>query len=143
MKQLFALLFVITFAVSSSAFARQGDEKLKAYINDVITEVKQVENSDEKKTLLNNTLDELIAVFSKIEEMEKFTEEEKAGITQLKKTLTERKDELNGENGFSAVPNNQLNHFADFIQQDIEQAQTYITISAGLAVIIILLLLLL
>ncbi|HVO72555.1 MAG TPA: hypothetical protein VMT35_00915, partial [Ignavibacteriaceae bacterium] len=57
----------------------------------------------------------------------------------LKSKMAERQSELNGRNGFNRVPDNQLDQFASFTLQDIEQADTMVTIGLGTLIIIILL----
>ena len=145
MKKAKPLIFALALLIHLPALgqADKAESKIKAYINDVVQKVEVENNADQKRQILNASFDKLITVFEKVEKMEKFSSEEKAGIIELRNTLAEKKDELNGVNGYQAVPNNQLNNFANFVQQDIEQADPYITISAGLAVVIVLLLLLL
>ena len=49
-----------------------------------------------------------------------------AGIDHVKAMIQEKQDELAGSNGYSRVPDGQLNTFADYVVQDMEQAdQTY------------------
>lgn len=141
MKKVKALIFVLTLMISIPALGQEN--KIKSYINDVVQEVEAEKNAEQKRLILDSSLEKLITVFDKVEKMNRFSSEEKAGIIELKNTLVERKNELNGENGFKAVQSNQLNNFANYIQQDLEQADPYITISVGLAIVIALLLLLL
>lgn len=143
--RLLSYAVVLILSVQSFAIAQASDsnDKLKKYINDVVQKVEETESADEKRAILNNSFDKMLAVFDQVEKMSRFSEDELAQVTELKKVITERKDELNGENGFEAVQNSQLNNYANFVQQDMEQANTYITVSAGLAIVIVLLLLLL
>lgn len=138
-------VIVLVLSVQSLAIAHETDvnDKIKQYINDVVQKVEETEDADEKRTIMNDSFDKLINTFEKVENMNKFSDEEIENVTALKEMIEDRKDELNGVNGFARVQNNQLNNYASFVQQAMEQANTYITISAGLAVVIVLLLLLL
>jgi hypothetical protein len=69
--------------------------------------------------------------------------QDKNNLDSFKKLLTEKQDELNGVNGYEPVGNNQLDDFADYVQQDIEQADSVVTISVTTALLIIIILLLL
>lgn len=142
--RLLSYAVVLILSVQSFAIAQATDsnDKLKKYMNDIVQKVEETESADEKRVILNDSFDKMINVFDKVEKMSGFSDEDIAQVTELKNVITERKDELNGENGFEAVQSNQLNNYANFVQQAMEQAN-YITISAGLAVLIIILLLLL
>ncbi len=74
--------------------------------------------------------------------MSALSPKDQSALNQLTESITAKKNELNGLAGYKRVPNNQLNEFANFIQQDMEQADT-ITISVLVAVLIVLVLLLL
>src|SRR5690554_6647922 len=124
MKRAHILTFVFALILTLPATAQQ--DKIKDYINDVVQNVENLNDADEKRVLLNESFDKLITVFEKVENMNRFSDEERFGISELKKAMADRKNELNGENGFTQVPNNQLNNFANFVQQDIEQADTFI-----------------
>ncbi|MEX0721677.1 MAG: hypothetical protein WD059_13475 [Balneolaceae bacterium] len=147
MKSVRFLSYAVALLLGAQSFAfantNDGAEKLKKYINDIVQKVEETEDADEKRTILNESFDKMVTVLDKVEKMHRFSEEEKNQVAALKKIISERQDELNGENGFARVQNSQLNNYANFVQQNMEQAQNYITISAGLAVVIVLLLLLL
>jgi predicted exporter len=59
-------------------------------------------------------------------------------IDRFQSTLQEKQDELAGDNGYVQVSDDQLNGFADYAVQDIEQAEV-ITISLVTLLLIILL----
>lgn len=84
----------------------------------------------------------MIGAIEKVEGMRAVSETEKQGLQVFKEDIQNKKDELNGNNGFSAVPNNSLNNFADYVQQDLEQADT-VTIGVTTLLLIIIILLLL
>jgi hypothetical protein len=71
------------------------------------------------------------------------SKEDKDGIENLKATLKENQDELAGINGYERVPDSQLNNFSNYVVQNMEQADSTITISVVALVLIILLVVLL
>ena len=64
------------------------------------------------------------------------------GIDRLKATLQEKQDELAGSNGYARVPDEQLNSFAEYVVQDMEQADQVITISLVTLLLIVILIVL-
>jgi hypothetical protein len=137
--------FGLVAMLSTTAFAQSVDpqERLKKHINDVVEEVHKTENPDEKRAVLNRSLGNLISTVDKVEGMDRVPEEDLNTLADLKQNLQDKKDELNGENGYAKVPANQLNNFANFVQQDLEQADTVVTLSLTTALLIVLILLLL
>lgn len=70
-------------------------------------------------------------------------ETDKEALAGFKNDLIEKKNELNGQDGFAKVPDNRLNDFAQYVQQDMEQADRVVTISLTTALLIVIILLLL
>jgi hypothetical protein len=66
-------------------------------------------------------------------------EEDHKAIDILEAKIAERQNELNGLNGYEKVPDSQLNQFASFTLQDIEQADAVLTISLTTLLLIIIL----
>jgi len=71
------------------------------------------------------------------------SENDRIGIEQFKTILQEKQNELEGSNGYDRVPDAQLNAFANYVVQDMEQADTTITISVVVLLLIIILIVLL
>ena len=145
MKKLSLLTLVVGLFLSTATFAQISDpySTFKEHINNVVLQVKQAESPDEKRTLLNNSLTDLIETIDKVEANDRVPEEDKTALAAFKIDLMEKKAELNGDEGFTKVPSNQLNNFANFIQQDIEQADPVVTMSLTTALLIVIILLLL
>lgn len=139
------VLAVLVFFSQVSAFAQadKATTKFKKYINDVVQKVEKTEEPDKKRAILNDSFDDLISTFDKVAAMNSVSEKDRDAIAQLKTTITERKNELNGLNGYDAVKNNQLNNFANYVQQDMEQADSTVTISVTVLLLIVIILLLL
>lgn len=120
-----------------------GHEALKKHVNSVVEEVESAETADQKREILNTSLDDMIVAVDKINSKPSVSNSDKESLVEFKKMLNDRRNELNGTDGFKRVSNGQLNDYANFIQQDIEQADTVLTISATTALLIVIILLLL
>ena len=70
------------------------------------------------------------------------SKEDAIAIDRVKATLQEKRDELAGVNGYARVSDENLNAFSDYVVQDMEQADTVITISLVTLLLIILLIVL-
>lgn len=69
--------------------------------------------------------------------------EDQQGIADIQKNITSKMDELNGRKGYDQVADAQLDDFANFMQNDFEQANSTVTLSVTTALLIILILILL
>jgi len=135
---LFFAAVCTTTAQSSNAV-----DMFKNHINKMVTKVEKAENPQDKRELLNTSFDKLLTSFDKVENMSMLSSSDLASLNKLKSNITEKKDELNGADGFKAVPDNQLNNFANYVQQDLEQANSTITISVTVLLLIIIIIILL
>lgn len=138
------LLSLLT-VVSAPLYAQSPDahDKLKKHINEMVVNVQEAETATEKRAVLNQSFDDLVTAFNRVSAMEQVPQTDKVAITDFKNTIMDKKHELNGTNGYEKVPDKQLDEFADYVQQDIEQADRAITISLTTALLIIIILLLL
>lgn len=146
MKKLTISFLLILFTATFLPFQAQSadaHDKLKAEINKMVENVESAETAAEKREILNTSFDNLITTFNRVEAMERVPESDKEALADFKTSIQEKKDELNGDNGYEKVPDSELNDFAQFVQQDIEQADRFITISITTALLIVLILLLL
>lgn len=140
------LFFAMLFFVSVQTSFAQSDKAVdmfKKHVNDVVQKVEKAEKPEAKRELLNTSFDKLLTSFDRVENMKVLSAADQTSLNNLKGTITEKKNELNGLNGFKRVPDNQLNNFANFVQQDLEQADSTITISVTVLLLIIILLILL
>ena len=147
MKQLYKFTLIVLFAGFSTGIMAQSasdaQARFKKHINSVVEKVQSTDEAVEKRAILNNSFENLIGAIEKVESMKAIPEADKEGLVSLKDDILEKKDELNGENGFRKVPNNSLNDFANFVQQDLEQADSTVTISVTTLLLVILILILL
>ena len=132
------MMFVLAIPVNADA---KGE--LKQYFSKAADKVKARENADEKREILNEAFISMSIVLDKVLSSELISESDYAGIEQYKAALQEKQNELEGSNGYQRVPDAQLNIFADYVVQDMEQADSTITISVIALILIILLVVLL
>ncbi|MDZ7767339.1 MAG: hypothetical protein U5K00_23470 [Melioribacteraceae bacterium] len=134
-------LIVMLFALSIPVVA-SGEGELQKYFNKTATEVKATEDASEKRAILNESFTDMLKVLNKVQNSGMISEEESKGVENFKTTLQEKQDELNGTNGFERVTDSQLNNFADYSVQDIEQASVTISLVALVLIAILLVLIL-
>lgn len=136
------LSMMLFFTLSATAQVDDPVKVFKGYINDMVEKVERAETPEMKRTIMNKTLDELLSTFEKVEEMRALSPKGQKALNKLSASITAKKNELNGLAGYKKVRNKQLNEFANYVQQSMEQAET-ITISLVVALLIVLILLLL
>ncbi|XWN36844.1 MAG: hypothetical protein ROO71_12885 [Balneola sp.] len=144
-KFIFSMLTLAFIGLISPLTAQNtGDAEVmfKKHINKMVENVEKAESPESKREILNNSFNDLITAIEKVEAMSVVPETEKKGLTSFKADIQDKQNELNGENGFVGVSNSNLNNFANFIQQDLEQADT-VTIGVTTLLLIIIILLLL
>jgi hypothetical protein len=134
-------VMVFVMAVAGNA---QGQDKLQNYFNDAASQVKATIDPTAKRELLNKSFESMATALNRVQNSPLISKDDKAGIGHYKAILKEKQDELAGLNGYERVPDAQLNAFANYVVQDMEQAAQSVTISlvALLLIIIIVILLL-
>jgi hypothetical protein len=118
-------------------------KKLKQHVRSMVQEVKAAPTAEQKRALLNEKLRGMIDALNHAESIADLSPSDQDGIDALRTRLQEKIDELHGQNGYEAVPASQLNSFADYVQQDFEQADRTLTISLTTALLVLILLVLL
>lgn len=136
-------MFFFIAVQSTTAQSNNAVNMFKKHVNGVVQKVEKAETPDKKRNLLNTSFEKLLATFDKVENMQSLSQADRASLNKLRANVTEKKNELNGHDGFKRVADNQLNNFANFVQQDIEQADETITISVTVLLLIVIILLLL
>jgi uncharacterized membrane protein len=131
------VMFIFTIPVNAG-----GQEKIKNYFSNAANKVKATENVSEKREILNETFENMFKVLDETRNSGLISKEDQSGIDNFKAALQEKKDELEGRNGFERVSDSQLNNFSLYVVQDMEQAAGGITISLLALVIIAILLVL-
>ena len=132
------MMFVLAIPVNAD-----GKDELKQYFNKAANKVKMTENADEKREILNESFNSMSKILDKVQSSALISKDDHDGIDRLKAMVQDKQDELAGINGYERVPDTQLNAFADYVVQDMEQADQMITISVVVLLLIIILIVLL
>lgn len=123
--------------------ATQAENKLKGYFSSVALQVKKERHPAEKREILNRSFARVFKAVDEIESMRTFSSSDLQAIAELRRRTQEKFDELNGLNNYQPVSDAQLNHFADYVVQDLEQAKPITVVTMTTVLIIVLLVLLL
>ena len=115
-----------------------GKGELQKYFSNAATKVKATDNPSEKRAILTTSFQTMSRALDMVQQSSSISKEDGVRIELVKATLQEKQDELAGLDGYERVPDAQLNAFANYVVQDMEQAQM-ITISLVALLLIILL----
>jgi len=115
---------------------------IQKYFNDTACKVKATTDPVQKRAILDKSLQTMSKALDRVENSGLISQEDRAGIDRFKATLQEKQDELTGSDGYDRVADAQLNAFADYVVQDMEQAAQTITISLVTLLLIIIILIL-
>jgi len=132
------LMFVLVIPVNAD-----GKDDLKQYFSKASDKVKATENASEKREILNESFNNMSKALDKVLSSGLISESDRVGIEQYKATLQEKQNELEGSNGYERVQDRQLNSFANYVVQDMEQADSTVTISVIALLLIIIIVILL
>jgi septal ring factor EnvC (AmiA/AmiB activator) len=139
-----ALLVGVCFPLAADTRTANWENRLKEAYNDLAMKVRSTETPAEKRALLNDTLERLLAAVDRMERLPDLSENQLEAIARYRKDVQDLHDELNGLNGFPRVADSGLDGFAGYMVQSLEQAESYFVISGlGLLLIIIILILIL
>lgn len=143
--KLFITTGVLLFSLQVNAFAQTSNltDIIKQHFNETVQNVKSTENADKKRTFLDDSFTRMLEAIDRVESSSALSEDEVAQIQVLKDNIEEKRSELNGEDGFDEITDEELDEFTDYAQQDMEQANRTITISLTTALLIVIILLLL
>jgi hypothetical protein len=121
----------------------QVSARLKEYINEITVKINSTEDPEAKRAMLNEALESVIGAFDTLESSKLISRKNREEIASLKGELADKYNELNGLNGYQKVADDQINSFALYCLQDLEQARNYITMSLGLFLLILIIILIL
>lgn len=134
-------VFVLMIVLVQAGNA-QGTDKIQKYFNDTAIRVKAVESPVQKREILNKSLQTMSTALDRVERSGLISKDGRAGVDHFKSTLHEKQDELAGRNGFEKVPDTQLDAFANYVVQDMQQAAETVTISLVAALLILIIVIL-
>ncbi|MFZ1729898.1 MAG: hypothetical protein WBQ23_12965 [Bacteroidota bacterium] len=141
-KSMFGFVVMI-FLLAQTGYAG-GTGEIQNYFSNTAGKVKATSDPVQKRAILDNSLQTVTNALGMVEKSGLATDKDQAGINRFKASLQEKQDELMGKNGLERVTDLQLNTFADYVVQDMQQADTYLNISlVGILLIIIILILIL
>jgi len=104
-------------------------------------EVGQTTDPAEKRALLNNGFERFLKAMDRIQRVPFLSQQQRDGLARFDAAVQEKHDELNGAAGFTMVADADLDAFARYAVQDLEQAE-YVVIS-GVAILLIIIILIL
>lgn len=131
------ILAVMCFVASGAWAQTQG--ALQKHFSSAADQVKMAGTAAEKRAILDRSFRSMSSALEVAERSASLSANDRAGIGMLKVRLQDKQDELAGVNGFTAVPDAQLNSFSTYAAQDMEQAAEMISISLVALILIILL----
>ena len=142
---------IVTLVLLSAATTRAAEvsnslpESFKSSINRMVLKVKATENAGDKRQVIGDYLTGMAQSLEQVQKIWPINEADRIAIASLSQKLSADLSELKGEGQFEKVPDRDLNRFAGFIQQDLEQAGISgggLYISTGVLVLVIVLLIL-
>jgi hypothetical protein len=140
-----AVAVLALMAVAAPLFAESAatrmESRFKEYFHNLVLEVEQAKDPADKRALLNEGLERLLAAMDRIQRLPFLGRERRDALAGFVAEVQEKHDELNGAAGFTMVANADLDGFAEYMAQDLEQAQTYYLAISGLGIILIIILL--
>lgn len=137
-----AISLAVVVSVMAFAGVAQGQDKLQKHFSEVASNVKATDNPSEKRAILEESFEKMTKALDQVQGSPLVSKEDKAGIDLVKAVVKDKQDELAGTNGFAGVSDAQLNAFADYVVQDMEQADDRISISVVTLLLIIILVIL-
>lgn len=135
-----SIALIVVLALSANA---EGKDKIRNYFNNTAIEVKAAENPVEKRVILDRSFERMTLALEMVQQSPMISADDLNGIDRIKSTIREKQRELAGTDGYVRVPDVQLNLFADYVVQDMEQADQMISISLVTLLLIILIIILL
>lgn len=137
------LMLITAIPLSAGNNSVTVQNKFKQFFNNTAVKVKEAQSPQEKREILNNAFERMENTLSKIAALKDISESDKEAVGSIIAKLKDKHDELNGINGYQRVADSQLDKYADYVQQDAEQADQWVTISVTTLLLVAILLILL
>lgn len=121
------------------------EERYHAALSEVTQEVKQASDPAEKRRILSGFFQHMEEGLQKAETLTSLPEDDKQALHTVLGKYFAYQAELEGTGGYTAVADGDLDQFAGYVRQDMEQAPIGggVYISAGALIVILLILILL
>jgi hypothetical protein len=139
------LTFVATAVLPAQAAENEGaQQRLKVALNGMVQDVREAETAPAKRAVIGQFIGRMERNAQVTELLPFLGEEKRAALEDLREKFGGYQAELQGLDGRDGVADSDLDAFAGFMQQDLEQAATSggIYLSTGAVIIILLILLL-
>ncbi len=136
------LLFAAVQPLIAMDSSSRLEDQFKEYMNQIRMKVKEIDDPVEKRAMLNMTLQKILRALDTVSTLESLSEKDRKAIAAVRSGFQDQYNELNGLNGFEKVADTDLNSFADYMLQELEQARRMISMSVAAFIIIILLIIL-
>jgi hypothetical protein len=141
---LFLTLAIVPASVKADAGSAVLEARFHAALNEVVQEVHGAKTTSEKRDILQKFLTRFERGLEKAQAIGSLKDEDRQALRNIQKKFYAYDSELNGAQaqGIERVADANLDAFAGYIQQDMEQAPVGggIYISAGTLIIILLIL---
>ncbi len=137
------LVSIMLLACSVVMAQASGNEKLQQYFNNAAIEAKAVSDPVEKRAILSSSLNKMSKALDIAETMGSVSATDRAGIQRFRTSLNEKQAALAGTNGQTRISDDKLNNYANYLVQDMEQADTIVSISLVTLLLIIIIIILL
>ncbi len=134
-------LFVVLASVTLCAGTASATGALQSYFNFVAIEVKATPDPAQKRKILDKGFQSVSGALTAVENLPVTPQTDRAGIERYKSVIQDKRDELNGKNGYTRVADGQLNAYSTYVVQNMEQAELVVTI--GLVTLLLILLIIL
>jgi hypothetical protein len=142
-----AVAILVLVAIAAPLFADNAQTKwenrIKEYFNNLLLDVERTKDPAEKRALLNESLERFLTAMDRLQKLPFLNQEQREALARFDAEVQQKHDELNGTAGFTMVANADLDDFAGYVVQDLEQAARSYIVLSGVAIIIIILLLVL
>jgi hypothetical protein len=134
-----SILFILAF--TQIAFAGRNDHvrlenKFKQYFADVANDVRQASDPSQKRKILDRSFQKTFNALNTVERLYPVSAQDRGFLDAFRAEVQEKHDELQGTNGFERVKDTNLDHFAEYVHQDLEQAARR-TVTIGLTTLIL------
>jgi hypothetical protein len=148
MKKHHIILAIAILASLTPLLASPGsvlvEERYKSALNRIVQEVRATEDPSAKREILGSYLDKMQAGLRQAEGMKSVAGPDRQVLHSMREKLAAYQAELGGFNGYALVADADLDAFAGYMQQGMEQAPIGggVYLSGGAIIIILLILLL-
>lgn len=133
---------VMVFVIAVAGIA-QGQDKIQNYVSDAAIKAKATTDPVQKREILNKSFESMVTALNRVQGSPLVSSEDKAGLEHYKVILKDKQDELAGTNGYQRVSDAQLDAFANYSVQDMEQAAQTVTISVVTLLLVLIIVILL